>query len=245
MNRKLHFKQTEEQQVYFCSDLHWNHNPKWPVPLWKSRGYNSKDEQNVHQIMEINRIVRPNDILVHLGDTTLNCSEEQFESLLSQLQCQNIYTLWGNHNSPSWAIYQREVSKVYYTKGYTGVVLNPSNMQYEPGGHACDIPATDIEIYPFRYRNMIFMGNYAEMVVDGHMFVLSHYPIYVFNEMKHGTMHLCGHSHYNLPLSQATNPSSKILDVGWDGKLGVWSVQEILDVMDKKNVLVADHHGKD
>ena len=236
MNTKLHFKQTDEQKVYFCSDLHWNHNPKWPVPLWKSRGYHSVEEQNTHQIMEINRVVRPNDILVNLGDTTLNCSESQFESLLSQINCQNIYTLWGNHNSPSWAIYQREVSKKYTQSVYDGTDYMGSPMDVH------HIPLTDVEVYPFRYRNMIFIGNYAEMVVDGHYFVLSHYPIYVFNHMKDGTTHLCGHSHYNLTLSQADNKQSKILDVGWDGKLSVWSVQEILDVTNTKNILKVDHH---
>lgn len=223
MNRVLKLTQRDDMKVFFTSDTHWNHNPKWEVPLWQARGYKTLEESNAHIIQSINDTVGENDILFHLGDLTLNCNEEQFEQFIGALKCKYIYTLWGNHNSPAWKIYQREISKV------------PSN------------PFTDreIEIYPWYYKNLVFLGNYAEVTVDGIYFVMAHYPIYVFNYMKHGAIHLCGHSHYSLPLSQADNPTSKILDIGWDGWAKPLSVTEITDIMAKKQVLKADHHQED
>jgi calcineurin-like phosphoesterase family protein len=220
MNRRLKLTNALESQIFFTSDLHWNHNPSWKVPLWKSRGYKTLEESDDHIIRSINEWVKENDILFHLGDITLNCNEEQFEHFIDSLKCKTIYLLWGNHNSPTWKIYQREVEK-YLNK------LNLSN----------------VEIYPFHYKNVVFVGNYVEVVVNGvFFFVLCHYPIYVFNHMKDNAIHLCGHSHYNLELSQANDLRSKILDVGWDGWKKPLSVSEILEVVDKKKTMIIDHH---
>ncbi len=229
MNKLVRLKQTDDQKVYFISDLHHFHNPvRWAVPLWKQRGYESVTEMNEDQISSINKIVRPNDILWHLGDITLNCNESQFEEFITRLQCQNIYCLWGNHNSPTWAIYQREIQKI---KDATKV-------------HELTGSAEDIEIYPLRYRNLVFFGNYQELVVDGQCMVLEHYPIHVWNNMKDGVWHLCGHSHYNLPFSKADNLKSKILDVGWDGQLKPYSMDDLRTIMNKKEVFDAgDHHA--
>ena len=221
MNKELRFKQTEDQKVYFVSDLHWNHNPiRWTTPLWKSRGYNDVNEMNDDIISQINTHVRPNDILWNLGDITLNCTESQFNELLSRINCQNIFTIWGNHNNPAWSVYQREVK---------------SALQ--------NVFSDDREIYPFRYRNLVFYGNYQEISVDGQMIILNHYPVYVYNYMKDGAWHLCGHSHYNLPLSQGDNINSKILDVGWEGLKRPYSMDDIRLIMNKKNVLKVDHHA--
>ena len=226
MNKVLKIKQTEDQKVFFTSDTHWNHNPKWEVPLWEARGYKSIEESNAHIVTTINQIVGENDILFHLGDLTLNCDETQFETFIGSLKCQTIYTLWGNHNNPANKIYQREVR---------GLIDTTARFEYEE----------NCEVYPLRYKNLVFIGNYAEVIVDGLYFILSHYPVYVFNYMKGGAMHLCGHSHYNLPLSQADDLNSKILDVGWDGWARPISVSEVVEIMKKKGTLKVDHHQRE
>jgi calcineurin-like phosphoesterase family protein len=229
MIKVLKFKQTEEQKHYFVSDLHWNHNPKWNVPLWKARGYDSVTAHNEDIIAKINEMVRPNDILHHLGDLTLNCTEKEFEAFIARINCQNIHLLWGNHNNPSQKIYEREVSNFWFN---TIIDENLSHAVF------VDKP----EIYPFRYKNVVFMGNSQEIVVDGQYIVMYHYPTYVFNYIKDGAWHLCGHSHYSLPLSQANNNTSKILDVGWDGLKRPYTMDDIAKIMQKKNILKADHH---
>lgn len=222
MNRLLKLTQTEDRKVYVTSDTHWNHNPKWPVPLWKARGYGSVEESNIHQRDTINSIVRPNDILFHLGDVTLNCSEEQFESFIASLNCKTIYTLWGNHNNPIHKIYEREISSLWCA--------------------ALDIPdevSRNVpEIYPFKYKNIIFLGNYVEVVVNGIYLVMSHYPISSWNHMKAGSIHLFGHQHCN------NNPQGgKQMDVGWDRDKRPYSISEIVEKM-KSIPIVSDggHH---
>lgn len=229
MNRELRIRQTPDRRVYFISDTHLNHDPKWKVPLWEARGFESSKAHTDGIIDKINEIVRPNDILFHLGDFCLNTDEHGFNELLARIKCQNIYILWGNHNNPVWKVYQREV-KAYMAWNEDG---NPPGID------------GDVEIYPFRYRNLLFLGNRVEVAVDGYLFIMDHYPIYVFNYMKDGAKHLCGHSHYGLDFSKADNLNSKILDIGWDGFGKPLTLDEVLDIMDKKKVFeTSDHHKK-
>lgn len=230
MNRVLHFKQTEDSQVLMTSDTHLNHNNPRSGLIWKNRGYPDSPSHTTAVIDGINARCRPNDKLIHFGDFCLNSTESEANEILSRINCQNIYLVWGNHNNPLWKMYQNEVKKFlgeYETS--TGFNLAECGEEYE--------------LYPFRYRNLIFIGNYIEFSVDGKYFVGSHYPIYVFNYMKDNAMHLCGHSHYNLELSQADNTTSKILDVGWDGWGKPLNLEEVLAIMSKKKTLTVDHHA--
>jgi calcineurin-like phosphoesterase family protein len=216
MNKLLKFKQTDDCKHYFISDLHHFHNPPWTIPLWKARGYDSHIDMNDDQVLQINSMVRPDDVLWHLGDITLNCTETQFEEFLSKIKCQNIYSLFGNHNNPSWAIYQREVRKII---------------------------DRDVEIYPLRYKNFVFHGNYQEILIDGQYMVLQHYALTVWNYMKDGAYMIHGHSHGNLPQSLPNESSKgKILDVSWDIFLKPVSFNQINEIMKKKNIITVDHH---
>lgn len=235
MNRRLKLVQSEKSRVYITSDTHLNHDPKWEVPLWEARGHTSSKDHTDFIINTINGLVRPEDSLIHLGDFCLNTSEAGLEELLSRIHCQTIYMLWGNHNNPLWKVYRREVLKALngITQGYVSASLD--------GWHKPE----DLEVYPFRYRNIVFLGNYIEVIIDGQLYVMEHYPVHVFNEMKHGVFHLCGHSHYGLDFSQATNLQNKILDVGWDGWKKPYTTAEIAEIMAKKQVFVTSDHHRD
>jgi calcineurin-like phosphoesterase family protein len=231
MNKRIKLTQSEESKVYITTDTHLNHDPKWAVPLWEGRGFKSSSEHTCFIIDTINKMVRPGDKLIHLGDFCLNTTEAQCEELLSRIMCQNIYMLWGNHNNPLWKVYQREVA--------SWVAWNEDGNQ--PGN--CDFGDPITEVYPFRYRNVVFMGNYLEAIIDRKLYIMEHYPIHVFNEMSHGAYHLCGHSHYGLDFSRAENLGNKILDVAWDGWKRPYTPQEIEALMNKKAIFATtDHH---
>lgn len=230
MNRILKFKQTDDQKVYWSSDFHLGHNPKWPIPIWKQRGFDSVNEMNYSIIKSINDTVRISDILFFLGDFCLNTTESQFEEFLSRINCQTIYTLWGNHNSQVWDVYKKSVKRY---------------LEKMDDDFTATQPKDDIEIYPIQYRNLIFIGNYVEIVVDGRYYILQHYPVLIWNNQSSGVAHLTGHSHGNLPFSQPNNLESKILDVGWDLWKKPLSTKEVLDIMNKKSIYKSeDHHGK-
>lgn len=225
MNRVLKLNQTNDQKVYWVSDTHLNHNRDF---VYEARGHKSSQEHTDFVIKRINDTVRWNDILIHCGDFCLNTDEQGLESLLGRIQCQNIYMLWGNHNNPLWKIYRREVVK--WAKEYTTL--------YEAGGNP-----DEIEIYPWKYKSITFLGNYAEISVDGHYFVACHYPVHVWNYLKDGAKMICGHSHYGLPFSQDSNLEAKILDVGWDGFSRPLSNSEVLTIMNRKAIFsTGDHH---
>ena len=211
----LKINETDTKKVYFTSDWHWNHDPKWPVPIWKMRGHSSKEEHNETIIDTTNSIVRENDVLVNVGDITLNCKEEEFENLISRIKCKNIYLLWGNHNSPCKTIYQREVKS-----------LNVG----------------DVEIYPLKYKNIIFVGHYLELTVDGQYIVVNHYPLMSWNHMQHNSIHLHGHEHGGLNTSLPSCKNGKILDVGIDIFPQLLSFSDMMNIMRTKQTVSLGHH---
>lgn len=216
----FNFRETETQKIFVTSDWHLNHNRDF---VWKSRGYGSVQEHNDAMLTITNELVKEKDILFNLGDFCLNSSIDQFEGFIARLRCQNVYMLWGNHpNRHFKEIYKPMVQKIL-------------GMNY----------TLESEIYPLRYKNIVYLGHYAEVILDGQYAVLSHYPLYVFNEMAHGAWMLCGHSHNGCELSRAETTTGKILDVGWDGHGKPWSLEEIRAVMDTKQIVAVDHHHPD
>ena len=211
----LNFK--EKNKVYITSDTHFHHNRDF---VWKSRGFSSVIEHDNALISKINERVKCDDILIHLGDFCLNTNASQFEELLTRINCQNIYMLFGNHPNP------------HYKNVYKPLVKSLLKSEY----------TDDSEMYPLRYRNVVYIGHYAEVVIGGQFIVLSHYPIYVWNEMQHGAWMLCGHSHGGCPFSCPDNINNKILDCGWDLHKTPLSFGELQEIMDKKGFVAMDNH---
>jgi calcineurin-like phosphoesterase family protein len=220
MNQILHFNSSPNRRCWFSSDLHWNHSPKWAIPIWESRGYKSVNHSNTEITNSINSLVKPVDDLFLLGDIALNITEEQFESFIGSIVCDNIYILWGNHNSRVKDIYHRQMD----------LVNKLTNVESITKTHNC-------EIYPFKYKNLIFIGNYAEIVVNQQHIVLQHYPIYSWNGMGHDTWHLYGHVH-----SKNETVRGKSLDIGWDAFKKPVSFEEIKVIMDSRPRFTEGHH---
>lgn len=221
MIKKLRFNDPDKSK-FFCSDLHVFHNPNWENPLWKMRGYNSVEEMNRDIIDKINAKVGADDVLFHLGDLALNSTAEKTKSFLSQIVCQNIYHLFGNHHGSDYSIYKEEVYNQY--------------------------GLTDKEVYPLRYKNLVFLGRSAEVVVDHQLIYLSHYPMFSWNKShkeldKGGSISLSGHEHYHVFEHTAANKKGKrALDVGWEGKNDIYSFEEIMKIMKEKKVTQNGHH---
>ena len=213
-SQMIKLRSTVDSTVYFSSDFHLGHNRPF---VWESRGHKSSDDHTNFVIDTVNDTVKPNDYLFYLGDFCLNTNEGQFESYLSRILCQNIYMLWGNHNNPIQKVYEREVLAKY---------------------------GENIKVYPFRYKNVTFLGDYQEALIDGKIVVMMHYPINVWNFMSSGAYMLCGHSHYSFAKTRADSTDGLILDVGWDGNAAPYSMDSINKIMARKSVEIVDHHGE-
>ena len=211
--RPLKLTHNDSHKVFFTSDTHFNHAKNF---IFEARGYKSVAEHNDALIAKINEVVRPEDTLIHLGDFCLNITPPEFEEILRRINCQTIYYIWGNHNS---------CIRRYYEDTIRAEV------------HA------DYEIYPYTIGKLIYLGYYKELIVNGQMIVIHHFPHQIWNQMQKGAWQLSGHSHYTNPTTQVDNPDNKILDVGWDGYGKPLSFPEIQKIMiNKTHVKRDDHH---
>jgi len=79
--------------------------------------------------------------------------------------------------------------------------------------------------------------------IDGRaqIVVLCHYAMRVWDRSHHGTWHLDGHSHGSLP----DDPKARSWDVGVDANgFAPLSVAQVADIMDRKQFVAVDHHGR-
>ena len=81
-------------EIYFTSDTHFCHDKGF---LYEPRGFTNVDEMNEAIIERWNKIVKPHDIVYHLGDTMLNNNEKGIECF-KQLNGE-IFLIWGNHDT--------------------------------------------------------------------------------------------------------------------------------------------------
>jgi calcineurin-like phosphoesterase family protein len=82
-------------KVWFSSDFHLNHK----AVIDYGRKFDSVGHMNDHIIVETNKLVRENDLLVLTGDTMMG--EKNYEQFLGSLICKNVIMLYGNHCSLS------------------------------------------------------------------------------------------------------------------------------------------------
>ena len=85
-----------------------------------------------------------------------------------------------------------------------------------------------------------------ELHSEGHIFMLSHYSHRVWKGSHRGFIHLYGHSHGTLE----DRPLGKSMDVGIDnafkllGEYRPFSIIEIINIMDKREIVFNDGHTK-
>ena len=81
-------------EIYFTSDTHFCHNQGF---LYAPRGFTNVDDMNEAIIENWNKVVKPGDIVYHLGDTMLNNNVHGLECF-KRLNGQ-IFLIYGNHDT--------------------------------------------------------------------------------------------------------------------------------------------------
>lgn len=66
---------------------------------------------------------------------------------------------------------------------------------------------------PFTHPKIVSVKDYDHLHINGHKVVIAHYPFARWNWMHHGSIHLHGHEHGNLP------PEGRRMDVGVDARV--------------------------
>ena len=81
-------------ELFFTSDTHFCHNQGF---LYEPRGFSSIEEHDETIVENWNKVVKPEDRVIHLGDVMLNDNEKGIE-YIKRLNGE-ICIVWGNHCS--------------------------------------------------------------------------------------------------------------------------------------------------
>lgn len=90
-------------------------------------------------------------------------------------------------------------------------------------------------------NKILGVEHYVEIGHGGKKIVMCHYPLYSWNNMKHGSIHIHGHTH-------AQVLDGKALDVGLDGVYDVFgehkvlSMEEVLEFMETREISTDGSH---
>jgi len=200
MLRKYNYTHAADSKVFFTSDTHFGH-----AKLVTQRGFKSLTEHDVTLLTNWNRVVRPQDTVIHLGDFLLGGGEKAPAVCLNLFNRLNgqIVLLWGNHLAGVQSIYEKCVTEQY---GLDGKIY---------------------EVYPTCWNNKVtFVGPSLLAHIktpeagkaDGqnHWAFCSHYAQRTWMDDNKGVMHATGHAHASDAASQPDWKATRRLDVGVD-----------------------------
>ena len=81
--------------IYVCSDLHIGHEN---VIKFDNRPFNSIEEMNAYIIQELKTKLKPEDILIDLGDMFWDMNWVDCKKILDEIPCEKVYKTPGNHD---------------------------------------------------------------------------------------------------------------------------------------------------
>jgi calcineurin-like phosphoesterase family protein len=161
-----------DHDVLFWGCMHYGHDPKWDVPIWKTRGYNSSFEHDEGLILNWNKKACASTIGFLLGDTIFgHNADERLISLFNRLDFKQLYIMSGNHQA-----------------GYKQLIETVGGNIFLPFG--------------LEHKEVHFVPNYLETSINGQSIIMSHYPILSWNGAGKGAYHIFSHVHGNLNRSE-------------------------------------------
>lgn len=89
--------------IWFTSDTHYNHKnivkgiSRWPDKS-SCRDFETKEQMNDLLVENINRVVKPDDTLFHLGDFSFHGKDKIYE-FRGRINCKNVHLIYGNHDT--------------------------------------------------------------------------------------------------------------------------------------------------
>lgn len=125
------------KNIWFTSDTHYHHKnivrgtTSWEGATDKCRDFKTLEEHDTTLVDNINSLVKPDDILFHLGDWSFG-GHEQIRHFRERLQCQEIHLILGNHDQhiePIDSPYRSLFASVQHYKEITTKV-DPTKTKY-------------------------------------------------------------------------------------------------------------------
>ena len=241
MNKPIKLNRNNYNNIYFASDFHYNHQRDF---IWTPRGFKSYQEHDKFLENQCASL-KDNDLLIYLGDYSLNSTDEQTSSLLHKTRAQ-IFYIFGNHEGYHSRFYRNSLQRFFGEKGNAQIFpfsVDKTNNLGMPG----------ITHNNGKYCNDItYFGEEGYFQIGNNFYFCRHMAPLIWDRMKYDNQFaLCGHSHGNLKSALPTSLNTgKILDVGVDVALqcngtAFLTIKEIDEIMNKKKIVIHDHHGDD
>lgn len=214
----------QKKRLFFVSDLHLNHDKEF---LWGKRGFASSQEHIEKLLGRLAEIADDDTVLINLGDATFRDPKHEIFDRLAALPFHKHYHVWGNHPSGAKQAYQNAVDGYFHLFSDMGEGL---------------------EVYPMDYENVTFVGWQALFSYQRQMIHAQHFPLEVWDEMKNGVWHVCGHSHGSFDQTNGdVTTNGKIMDVGVESALDnfgdfVVTFDQVNQFMSKRMIIKKDHH---
>lgn len=219
--------------TWFTSDTHYHHkNLVKGVSNWNDksgcRPFESIEAHNEAIILGINKYVKPDDTLYHLGDWSFGGIDKIWE-FRKQINCRNIHFIFGNHD--------------HHIENNKHLVINGDEGKAQKllGHGTVHSDQNDFFVYA---QDLFTSVQYVKTVtIHGHRIFLSHYAHRVWDKSHKGRWHLYGHSHGTI------QDWGKSMDVGLDvayrmfGEFRPFKFQEIQKIMQNKEIETPDHHN--
>ncbi len=204
-----------DQKIWFVSDIHYCHNKPF---ILGPRGYKEIEEAKKDFKAKWNENIGPNDIVFNLGDLIVGAGDGTRAAMyeILALPCAKHYYIWGNHSAGVQQLYDETLADQGF---YPGVEVYPLT----PSGY-----------------NFTFLGDRAEVVIDGLQVIIDHYPIASWNHIGKGAFMVHGHCHRNLK----EDKTIKRVDVGWEWLRRPVEWHEIVRELKNRKGQAPDHHGR-
>ena len=203
--------------IWFTSDWHIGHKRDF---IWEPRGAKSRDDYVKQHILGINKLARPDDLIIHMGDVALTASTGEIGSWFNEIECKNFWSIKGNHDNNYLRFLDTKPKGNYRNLG----------------------PFLEITLI----EPSLFKGDKARRTAV----TLCHFPLQIWNKSHHGAWHLCGHSHNSFEESNWAFPEYKRFDCGVEAALEfdqkhMFSFNDVKAIMSTKCIYYGDHHNKE
>jgi calcineurin-like phosphoesterase family protein len=262
INKPYKFSTNNYNEILFTSDQHYGHDPKWEIPIWKTRGFKNVGDHDLWLESEYSKVTK-NSVIFSLGDPALNNTPQKLMTLLNKTSAPILH-IWGNHFSCDYYIYKLAVKNYLFDQGLN---LTEEELDMEK--------SLSYEIYPFtisRYfrdnnkntplkrpiqlidgipgmsllnNHLIFLGSQCDITVDKTLIHLSHMAPKLWTRRA---VAIFGHSHSELKGAQPSDIEQKVLDCGIENSIkyngrAFFSFFDIKDIMSKKQDNTYDTHS--
>lgn len=214
----------EDKNVLFWGCTHYGHNPNWPIPIWKTRKYESFKAHDAGIIANWNSKANDSTIGFLLGDILFgNNGEARLIMMLNELKFKELYICSGNHQ----AGFKQLLKKAIWL---------------DDEGKLCS------PFFKLGEKKIYFLPNYFELYVNGIAVVASHYPILSWNSMAKGSIHLFSHVHGSLvktDLGRLYLEKARAVEVSIEENTFPLDFTEIKGKVQNKDAFAPDHHTRE